>query len=251
MPAGRLFAAGALPGNGGPSLIYDLNPGTGAVLNSFAAPELAGGGTVGLAFDGTHLFYLNGLGSDLLYELNPTTGAVLDSDLITAGSGNYDGLAVVGGQVFVQDYTLNTIHVFDPVGDTITRTVTPTAATFGPDLAGGLAGATGPDGLIGPINGGNLIAEFNPTTGAFVQGFQPGTGPFLGAAVVDNVIYLGFGNKNAIRMYSRTGAALGQITIPVPVVALGGDGVSVPPPRRTRTSSTAGSRPARRPVGRC
>ena len=46
---------------------------------------------------------------------------------------------------------------------------------------------------------------------------------------MDNVIYLGFGNTNAIRMYSRTGASLGQITTPVPVVALGGDGVSAPP----------------------
>src|SRR5262249_12473962 len=125
VPAGRLFAAGVTTA-GAPSLIFELNPTTGAVLNQFTAPEPAGVGAIGLAFDGSHLFYIN-QGSDLLYELDPASGTVLDSDLITAGSGNYDGLAYVGGQVYVQDYSADRFLVFDPVSDTITRIVTPTA----------------------------------------------------------------------------------------------------------------------------
>ena len=82
--------------------------------------------------------------------------------------------------MFIQDYTLNKLFVFDPVSDTITRTVTPTAATFGPDLMGGLAGATGPDGLIGPVNGGNLIAEFNPTTAPASAASSPDSGRSTG-----------------------------------------------------------------------
>src|SRR5687767_13888816 len=78
-PASRLFAIP--PGN----LIHELNPTTGAVVNTIPAPEATTNGVNGLAFDGSRLFFINGGGSDRLYELNPNTGAVIDSDLITAG----------------------------------------------------------------------------------------------------------------------------------------------------------------------
>jgi VCBS repeat-containing protein len=212
-PASRLFAVPA-----GGSAIVELNPASGAVVNSIPAPEPAGSGEVGLAFDGSRLFYINGGGSDLLYELNPDTGAVIDSDLITAGSGHYDGLAVVVGEVYVQDWQADQIHVFDPDSDTVTRTLSP-----GVDLLGGLAGASNPGALIGPINGGNLIAEMDPVTGAVTHSFQPGFPNLLGAAVVGNDIYLGSGTSNTIFKYTRSGTPLGQITTATPVVALASD----------------------------
>src|SRR3954469_13411510 len=63
-PASRLFA---LPAGG---TIVELNPDTGAVVNSFAAPETVTTPEAGLAFDGSRLFFLFGGGSDKLYELN-------------------------------------------------------------------------------------------------------------------------------------------------------------------------------------
>src|SRR5829696_3104439 len=98
-PASRLFA---VPTGG--TQIVELNPANGATINSFLAPDPTGGAEIGLAFDGTSLFFINGGGNDRLYELNPDTGAVLDSDLITAGSHHYDGLAVLAGKVYVQDH---------------------------------------------------------------------------------------------------------------------------------------------------
>jgi hypothetical protein len=213
VPAGRLFAV-PLGGN----TIVELNPTTGAVVNSFAAPDPAATGEVGLAFDGSRLFYINGGGSDVLYQLNPDTGAVVDSDPITTGSGGYDGLAVVAGEVYIQDYSADQILVFDPDSDTVTRTLSP-----GADLLGGLAGASNPGALIGPINGGNLIAEMDPVTGTITHTFQPGFPNLFGAAVVGNDIYLGSASSNTIFKYTRTGTLLGQISIPSPVSALASD----------------------------
>src|SRR5262245_3987332 len=143
-PASRLFAVPV-----GGNTIVELNPTTGAQINSFAAPEIPGTAEVGLAFDGSRLFFINGGGSDRLYELNPNTGAVVDSDLLVGGTGSYDGLAVVAGEVYVQDYSSNQILVFDPASDSVTRILNVAA-----DLVGGLAGASAPGALIGLVGGG-------------------------------------------------------------------------------------------------
>jgi VCBS repeat-containing protein len=225
VPAGRLFAAAPAVGTG-TALISEFDPATGTVLRSFRAPETTDPGDAGLAFDGIHLFYLNGRGSDILYQLDPVSGAVLDQDLVAAGSGNYDGLAVVAGQVYIQDYANNVIHVFDPATDAVVRTVTPQASTFFPDLAGGLAGATGPDGLIATIvstGGDTRVVELNPVTGAIVRLFNPDFTDLRGVAVVDNEIYLGSAADGLAYKYSRTGTFLGQVVIPAGTAALGGD----------------------------
>ena len=212
-PASRLFAA-LLSDN----FIVELNPNTAAVINAFAPPEPVGTGEVGLAFDGTRLFYISG--SDQLFELNPNTGSVLDVDPITAGSGTYDGLAVVGGEVYIQDPVANQILVFDPVGDTVTRTL-----SLATDLLGGLAGASAPGALVGLVNGGDSVAEIDPATGAVTGSFPVNTSDLRGTAVVNGDIYLGSGSTNTILKYSRSGAPLGQITFPFPatVCALASD----------------------------
>ena len=78
---GRLFVARStsnLP------TIYELNPTTGAVLNSFPAPAPAQVvGPQGLALGPSSLFYIDGTGTQphTLFELNPATGAIIDSDV--------------------------------------------------------------------------------------------------------------------------------------------------------------------------
>ena len=202
-PASRLFAT--VPDG---AAILELDPSSGAVVNWFSAPEFSASGEVGLAFDGSRLFYINGAsGSDVLYELNPNTGAVVDADPIPAGE--YDGLAVVAGEVYIQDPVANQLLVFDPIGDTVTRTLTP-----GVDLLGGLAGASAPGALIGLVNGGDAVAEIDPATGAVTRSFPPGASGLLGAAVVNNEIYLGSGSTSTILKYSRSGTSLGQIDDP-------------------------------------
>ena len=105
--------------------IVELDPVTGVEINRFVAPEPSILGSDGLAFDGTSLWFINSDGSDTLYQLHPDTGAVIDGDLITVGSGTYDGLAAVGGLIYIQDPDLNDIHVFDPGSDSISNTLPP------------------------------------------------------------------------------------------------------------------------------
>ena len=83
-----------------PDRIYELNPLTGAVIRSFAAP-INGSIFNGLAFDGKTIFFLSE-SNDTLYELDPATGAVIDFTTLPANT--YEGLAAVGGLVYVGHY---------------------------------------------------------------------------------------------------------------------------------------------------
>jgi len=85
----RLFVV-----DGVSSRIYELDPTTGAAINSFAAPEPASGGPDGLGFGAGRMFYVNGYGTNTIYELNPNTGAVGNS--FAAPAGPIDALAFSG-----------------------------------------------------------------------------------------------------------------------------------------------------------
>ena len=81
--------------------------------------------------------------------------------------GSYDGLAALGGSIYVANYGDNQILQFDPVADTIVNTLNvPT------DITGGLAGITGPNGLIATV-GFYWVVELDPATGAIRQSFFP------------------------------------------------------------------------------
>ena len=229
LPQSRLFAL-AIDGN---NQFVELDPQNGDELFRFTAPEPFSGQQDGLAFDGTNLFYLNGTGTDTLYQIDPATQNVRDADPITAGSGEYDGLAVVGGLVYILDVNAIDIHVFDPSTDSIVNTldinaVNPTVSV----LVGGLAGAANPDRIIATETGGNRILEIDPLTGLITNSFTPGTvgaGQYFGAAVVNGEIYLGSGLQNSYDVFSRQGIFLRNVMLPYNVSGLGGDDVGTTP----------------------
>ena len=228
-PPSRLFAL-AIDGN---NQFVELDPQTGAELFRFSAPEPFSGQQDGLAFDGTNLFYLNGSGTDTLYQIDPATQTVRDADPITVGSGEYDGVAVVGGLVYIMDVNAIDIHVFDPATDSIVNTlnintVNPTVSV----LVGGLAGAANPDRLIATETGGNRIVEIDPLTGLITNSFTPGTagaGQYFGAAVVNGEIYLGSGLQTSYDVFSRQGIFLRSVALPYNVSGLGGDDAGTSP----------------------
>lgn len=228
-PLARLFAL-ALDGT---NQFVELDPATGNEVFRFTAPEAFSGQQDGLAFDGTSLFYLNGTGTDTLYQIDPATQTVTDADPITAGSGQYDGLAVVGGLVYILDVNAIDIHVFDPSTDSIVTTldinaVNPTVSV----LAGGLAGAANPDRIIATEAGGSRVVEIDPLTGLITNSFVPGTpgaGTYFGAAVVNSEIYLGSGLQNSFDVFSRQGLFLRNVALPYNVSGLGGDDVGSAP----------------------
>ena len=220
----RLFA---VPDDS-PQAIVELDPASGVEINRFAAPEPVSAGSDGLAFDGTSLFFINGDGTDTLYELDPDTGAVSDADVITTGSGDYDGLATLGGNVYILDYGLHDIIEFDPVSDTVTNVLDVDGLNPGVHLRGGLAGITGPNALIA-TDFYSDVQEIDPATGLVGASFTPpGGGDYYGVGVVGGEIYLGHGFFSTdIDVYSRAGAFQRSIGLPYSVSALGADDVGL------------------------
>jgi len=220
-PQSRLFATDITTDE-----IVELDPATYTELNRFSAPTPVDGPD-GLTFDGTSLFFLVD-SSDVLYELNPDNGDVLDSDPIVAGSGSFDGLAALGGKIYILDHGTSDILTFDPVADAVTATLDIDSANPGVHTVGGLAAVTGPDALIVTEMSGINVLEIDPVTGAVVDSFAPGLGLHDGVAVVDGRILLG--GPGGINVFSRDGVFQGTTTPPFAVSALGAHDVAGPPP---------------------
>lgn len=211
----------------GSTAIAEIDPETGAEIRRFNAPEIPSNGPDGLAFDGSRLYFLNGGGTDMIYEIDPVSGTVIDADPITVGSGNYDGLAVLGGLVYLLDTTAIDIHVFDPSTDQVVRTIDVNGANpVVSQLSGGLSAIANPDRLVVTETGGSRVLEIDPLTGQIASSFIPSTlrgGNYLGAAVLNGEIFLGAAGSANIDVFTRAGTFQRTIDAPYGVSALGGD----------------------------
>ena len=221
----RLFEVRA---SGTAATILELDPGTGAVVNSFAAPAaIAFPGPQGLALGPNSLFYVDGSisGSHTLWELNADTGAVIDSDVVDAAAPTeIAGVGYLNGKVYLEEDVLDRILVWDPVLDVPMTTLTVTA-----DLIGGLTGAAD-RGVLYDSNAAGNIFVIDPTTGAVMATFSPGVGALQGglAYVNGQLIASSFSTSGvAYRVDPGTGTVLGNLTLGGTgyVSALGGDGV--------------------------
>ncbi len=206
--------------------IVEIDPLTGAEIHRFSAPEAFGDGSDGLAFDGASLWFINGLGSDTLYQLDPATGAILFSQVITAGSGNYDGLAALNGLIYITDYGSFDIHVYDPATLTVIETL---------DINGlnpsvepwGLAGIRQPDALIAINVTGDTIYLLDPQSGLLINSFATGLASFnAGVAVIGQHIYTGDYYNPQYTVFTRSGLNLRTVITPYRIAALGGDGAN-------------------------
>jgi hypothetical protein len=217
---GRLFA---VPDDGSNDIV-ELDPDTGAEINRFAAPEPISAGPDALAFNGSSLFFTNGFGSQTLWELDPNTGAILDSDPIM---GSEDGLATLGGNVYLLDFNNSDIIEFDPISDTVTNILDIDGINPGVSLTGGLSGITAPNALLA-TDGGATLFEINPVTGVVTNSFASSTGNFdAGVAVIDGEIYLGsLGPDTEINVFDRAGIFQRTINLPYLVSALGADDIA-------------------------
>jgi len=212
--------------------IVELDPWTGAEINRFPAPEPPLQGPDGLAFNGKSLFYFTSSGSMTLWEINPDTGAVLDADLVSVGIGSYDAIAAVAGSLWLLDYSAIDIHQFDPVTDTIVRTLDIDVLNPGVAIVGGLAGITGPDALIATQSPG-AVFEIDPSTGLVTNTWPTATVDLIwGVAVINGEIWIGSGTgAGSLHRYDRNGVLQSVTPLPYNVSALGGDD-SVIIPRR-------------------
>jgi hypothetical protein len=122
---------------GGPDFIIEYESTTLAEILRFPVPAATAGsqGWTGVAYADNVLYYISGANA-VLYELDPTVGTVLDQTPIPGGAGNVDGLATMGGLVYILDYDNNDLITFDPVTNLVTATVD--LDPNGQDFSGGL-----------------------------------------------------------------------------------------------------------------
>ena len=220
----RLFEVRA---DGTAATIYELDPTTGAAINSFAAPAAIGfSGPQGLAIGSSSLFYIDSSipGPLTLWELNPDTGAVIDSDIIAPVSPAFAaGLGYLNGKVYIEESDSDQILVWDPVSDTAVTTLNVAA-----DLSDGLTGA-GDRGVLYDSSLAGQIFKINPATGAVLATFSPGVGPLYGglAYVNGELIAADWATSGLVyRINPDTGTVLGTLTLGGTgyISALGGDG---------------------------
>ncbi|MGB7329602.1 MAG: SdrD B-like domain-containing protein [Rubripirellula sp.] len=151
-PATRLFTTHS--GSGfGPLVISELDPISGAVLNTLAAPDDSG--NAGLALDQYALYFA---AQDDLYSLDPDTGEVFAQ--LELPSGTYTGAAAVGGHVFVVEPSTDTILKIEPISQTVVATFTSTA-----NLTGTLGENFDGTKLIAST-GGNTVISIDPADGS-------------------------------------------------------------------------------------
>ena len=169
--AGRLFWA-----DYDNNTIVELDPDTGAEINTLASPISQGDGCVGLAFASNRLFF--SVCGSAIYELNPNTGAVIHTIPLPDAILDTDGLGFSGTELYVLDYEASLIYVLNPSTGAVIRTLDP-----GVNLVGGISYAGGRNSVFvtdvgnGVIEDPTIIYEINATTGAVINSFD---GPSLG-----------------------------------------------------------------------
>lgn len=155
------------------AMIGVLDPGTGDVMTTFSAPEPRFSASEGLAYDGTHLYYV-GVGQyPMLYQLDPMTGAVLDEFVLWVGSGYYSDATMLDGELYLLDYRDRSVHVIDPIYQRFTRTLW-LGSSSGITVGGGLAALVGPDRLyVADAFGTRSIYEVDPQSGLLTNVLPP------------------------------------------------------------------------------
>ncbi len=187
--------------------IIVLDPVGGSIVNQFAAPDaLAPEHTqIGLTMaDAGHtLVYVNAdLDPTTIYRLDPGTGEVLSTETVTAGS--YDGLGVVGDDLFLsnRDTDMRRQAGFSGTVDENWTTVAPVGAIGGDDF----------DRLFGFFADGQ-IHEFDPSAGgaAFLSSITAPAADVEGLAFDSETLYASTASGLLYRIDPNSTAGLGTI----------------------------------------
>lgn len=216
-----------------PDSIYQLNPQDGSVIRQFDSGFDATIFRVGLAFDGRSLFVIDA-NADVLAELDPETGMQIGST--TLPSGDYDGLAVLNGLIYISDYVADDILVFDPVTSSVIATLDINGLNGGKNIVGGLAAIQNPDALV-VTTGSNDVIFIDPSTGVIQSQFTHGGENDQGVAVLGDEVLLSYTSAfKGIVAFERDGTFKRSFLTSFPYYGLAGSVVDDASHRITLTA---------------
>jgi subtilisin family serine protease/subtilisin-like proprotein convertase family protein len=204
--------------------IREIDPVTGTVIRTLTSPGTSGG-DAGLAFDGTHIWYINE-GSDSLFKIDAETNAVVDTYNVGTGTNSgFEGLAYMNGLIYLLDpFISNQIVVFDPVLRSTVRRIFLTV-----DVSGGLAPNPARNSLYVTATFSDSIYEVSALDGTIVRQFASGEYWDAGLATVGDRLYVGTqsGANTPIRIFTLDGVFTGVIPWNnfFGAYSLGGDGI--------------------------
>jgi hypothetical protein len=171
------------------SMLYELDPVSGAVLDTVSVPGLS---MAGLAWDGS-AFWVTDSGADIIAKVN-TSGAVLLT--FPAPSSGPVGLAWDGAYLWDVDWVSDELHKIDPSSGAVLHTI-PSPDTRPAGVAW--------DGQYLWTNGRNSATTYklDPTDGSVVSSFStpPGAGLNNGQGAAFDGQYLWVANMDVQMIY--------------------------------------------------
>ncbi len=195
--------------------IVELNPSTGAVLQSIPTPTTAGP-DAGLAFANNTLYFLASADSTI-YVIDPQDGAIIRAISLPDAAAT-SGLAYLDGHVIVQDSLSSELLFIQAATGEVVRRVAPAAS-----IMGGLVGSGSRNTLFG-INDQSELVELNPLDGAILQTLISPSAGLTGLAFVDGNLLVASDDGRIRRVDADNGAILEEFQLTANLVALGGDG---------------------------
>lgn len=251
---GRLFMIDGITNQ-----ILELNPDTGAVLNSFSTPYPSSDGPDGLAYGNGRMFYTaspggplpiingeqliyelnpensrgeeqNDNGEQLIFELNPENGDVINS--FPAPGVEIDALGFSCDRLFALDYVESTIYVLNPNTGAIITSFQPQPLV---DLIGGgtFAGTRNSLFISGDAPNSVTIYELNPEDGTVLNSFLVEINTWgLGFSSSRNTLFIGeIGGTSIYEVNPDNGDIIDSFPVEAMITALAADECGPPPPR--------------------
>jgi hypothetical protein len=203
-----------------------IDPADGTVTASFYAPEPRFGGSEGLAYSGSNLYYVGSGRYPRLYRLDPTSGHVIDEYILWVGSGYYSDATMLDGLLYLLDYREDSVHVIDPINE---RFITSLEVGFknGISIAGGLAALAGPNRLyVADAFKTRAIYEVDPQSGLVTNVNTATNRPTALGGIGSSTLYVADWETETVEMIDREGNIIGSFTLPNQVGSLAGDALA-------------------------
>jgi hypothetical protein len=191
-----------------------IDPDSAQVTASFPAPEPRFGGSEGLAYDGSNLYYVGVGRYPKLYQLDANTGDVLDEYILWSGSGYYSDAVMLGGELFLLDFRDRTVHVIDPGNQRFIRTLR-IGSINGITIGGGLAALAGPNRLyVADAFNTRDVYEVDPLFGVAKRTLSPVTSrPTAIGGIGTSTLYVADWQSAIVEIIDRDGTSVGELSL--------------------------------------